>query len=113
MKIFPDSLVAMEKSMDMRLIQQRVTAANLANVDTPGYTSRVMDFQESMDNALRDRLEPEVIGKSSAPPVLDGNNVDLDAELSQLDRAKFMYNLTAQLTSMQFRQIGTIFDNEQ
>lgn len=113
MKIFPDSLDAMEKSMDMRLIQQRITAANLANVDTPGYSSRVMDFEESMDNALKELSDPAVVARSADPPGLDGNNVDLDHELTRLDRTKFMYNLTAQLASAQFRQIGTIFDSEQ
>lgn len=113
MKIFDASLDTMQKAMDVRMRNQRVIAANLANVDTPGFKARRLDFEGSMANALRGRLDPAVIERSDAPgQTLDGNNVDLEGELSQLGRNKLMYEVTAQLMAMKFRQLHQVLDSE-
>lgn len=113
MKIFPESVEVLQKSMDMRMLQQRVTATNIANADTPGYTARKMDFETSMENALAGMAEPGDITYSEDPVTLDGNNVDLDEEMSNLSRAKFMYSLTAQVVAKRLGVISTILDKEQ
>src|SRR2546428_819554 len=43
MELFDQSLTVMEKSLDLRMANQRLVAANLANVDTPGYKAERID----------------------------------------------------------------------
>ena len=44
MDIVGSTLQTLEKALDLRMINQRVITANLANVDTPGYVAQRMDF---------------------------------------------------------------------
>lgn len=51
MKIFDSTLGRLEKSLDVRLARHNVLSGNLANVDTPGYKPRDVDFQAAMSTA--------------------------------------------------------------
>ncbi|MEN6625613.1 MAG: flagellar basal body protein [Candidatus Sumerlaeia bacterium] len=111
MNLFDMSVTQLEKSMDLRMDNQRVIASNLANVDTPGYKARRMDFEASMAQALSGVETPAVINVSTEQGIgLDGNNVEMDAELSALGRNKTMYSLTAQILAAKFRQVSTVFE---
>lgn len=111
MNLFDASITQLQRAMDLRIDNQRVIASNLANVDTPGYKARHMDFEASMTRALNEIENPAVIAESNEPGLtLDGNNVDMDAELSDMSKNKTMYSLTAQILSAKFRQLGTVFE---
>lgn len=113
MEIFGDVITTLQKAMDMRMIQQHVIASNLANIDTPGYVAQRMDFKTSLVNALDGAAEPVEIASSTAPPLtLDGNNVDLEGELSEMSHNRFMYDLTARLMRAKFQQVTDILDRE-
>lgn len=113
MNLFDMSITQLEKSMDLRIDNQRVIASNLANVDTPGYKARRLDFEASMTQALADVADPAVINVSNEQGIgLDGNNVDMDAELGEMSRNKTMYTLTAQILAAKFRQVSTVFDQK-
>jgi flagellar basal-body rod protein FlgB len=51
MKIFDSTLGRLERSLDVRLARHNVLSGNLANVDTPGYKPRDVDFQAAMASA--------------------------------------------------------------
>jgi flagellar basal-body rod protein FlgB len=48
MKIFDTTLARIERSLDVRLARHNVLAANVANVDTPGYSAKDVDFKAAM-----------------------------------------------------------------
>jgi len=98
--------------------RQRVTAHNIANVDTPGYTRYRLDFESTLRSALE--AEPgKIAGKVTHPrhipiggrigtdPVFrpervsdtamrnDGNNVDIEVELTQLTKDELLYTALA------------------
>jgi flagellar basal-body rod protein FlgB len=64
--------------------RQRVTADNIANVQTPGFLAGRTDFESSLRTELRQGRTPTVSGGSTArslePTRADGNNVNLDSE---------------------------------
>jgi flagellar basal-body rod protein FlgB len=64
--------------------RQRVTADNIANVNTPGFLAGRLDFESSLKSALRSGETPTVHGgtvaRSLEPTNTNGNNVNLDAE---------------------------------
>jgi flagellar basal-body rod protein FlgB len=114
MDLIPDSIDAMGKAMDVMMAQQRVISANLANVDTPGHKARVLDFEQSLQNTIDGQETPMIIQDSVAPgQSMDGNNVNMEGELSVLSRDKTMYNMTAQLLAAKFSEITTVLDQEQ
>ena len=114
MELFSESLTTLERALDLRTINQRIIAGNLANIDTPGYTARQLDFETSMTNALNDVENPAVVELSNAPALsLDGNNVDLENELDQMTQNKVMYSVTAQIISAKLRQISEAISQSQ
>jgi flagellar basal-body rod protein FlgB len=113
MDLFAQSLTTLERALDLRMENQRVVAANLANVDTPGYTARKLDFEASMEKALQGAEQPAVVNLSTEPSCsLDGNNVNLEDEMGAMTQNKMMYSVTAQILGAKMRQLTTILDQE-
>ena len=101
MEIFNQSINLLEKAMDLRMENQRIIAANLANIDTPGYRAQHLDFKASMEKALRQVEEPAVIGPSDEAGItMDGNNVNLENELSSMSQNRILYSVSSLLTGV-------------
>jgi flagellar basal-body rod protein FlgB len=47
-KIFDQTFRTLERALDVRMARQGVLAGNLANVNTPGFTPRDLDFAAAM-----------------------------------------------------------------
>ena len=64
--------------------RQRVTADNIANLQTPGFLAGRVDFESALRGALADGESPAIsqgsIARSLQPTRTDGNNVNLDQE---------------------------------
>jgi flagellar basal-body rod protein FlgB len=86
-----------ERYMNLANSEVKLTAANMANVDTPGYKALGMDFEAEMREALTDvdqghlshavRLK-KVDGLIARP---DGNNVSMDREGLNLAEAQLKF----------------------
>ena len=112
MNIIPPSIETMHKALDVRAAVQRITAANIANINTPGFVAQKVDFEASMSNALAAQEDPIVVNDSTRVSItLDGNNVDLESELGAMSRNKTIYNLVSQLMSNKFRSMDKIFNS--
>ncbi len=100
----------LERSLDFRLERQNVISANLANVDTPGYTPVELNFDEQLSQYLKGEMPPglkttdgrhmstvegepraDVEFDNFALPNQDGNSVDLDHEMSKLSENQIKY----------------------
>ena|SRR4051812_4763160 len=83
--------------LDLASMQAKLTAANMANVDTPGYKAVAIDFEAEMraaiagsnaglaPHAAHARLEDGLIARP------DGNNVSLDRESLNLAEAQLKF----------------------
>lgn len=98
MSLFNDALYRLEKALDVRLVKANVLAGNLANVDTPGYTARDVDFDEAMESAFEpgklDSDAKEALWASDvegAGSGFDDNNVDLDRTMASLSANATQY----------------------
>jgi flagellar basal-body rod protein FlgB len=64
--------------------RQRVTADNIANINTPGFLAGRVDFESSLKGALGQGETPALNGaytaRSLEPTNTNGNNVNLDQE---------------------------------
>ena len=82
------TLSALTSALDGLAERQRAIADNVANVQTPGYHARRVEFETQLLSAVREG-EGDVAPttrRSLEPTRLDGNNVNLDTEtLSNID----------------------------
>lgn len=67
--------------------RQQAIASNIANVETPGFQARMVNFEDSLRAALNDgdlsrigNVQPTTT-ESLAPTRLNGNNVNIDFEI--------------------------------
>jgi flagellar basal-body rod protein FlgB len=78
--------------------RQTAIANNIANIETPGYQARKVEFEEALASAVKRGDSPAGVQphltKSLEPTRLNGNNVNLDEEtLSHIDTT-MRYQLT-------------------
>lgn len=106
------SIPAVEKSLDASALRSRAIAANLANVDTPGYRRIEVAFEAALRQALdkqapqgasdRDGHLPlgrpdldrvEAVAYRPSDPVRPGevNNVDVDIEMAKLAENRILF----------------------
>jgi flagellar basal-body rod protein FlgB len=82
--------------LDLLSMSQRVTAANIANADTPGYRTRALDFGSALQSALQDpergfEVQPSVVEEGGLPVKNDGNDVQLDREMRNLSETTIRF----------------------
>ncbi|MGI5169944.1 flagellar basal body rod protein FlgB [Spirillospora sp. CA-253888] len=70
--------------------RQRVTADNIANVETPGFLAGRVGFEDALSQSLSSGADPggvrPTVARSLEPTRTNGNNVNLDHEtLTQMD----------------------------
>ena len=104
-----DYVNVLGKAADASWVRNEVIANNIANVDTPGYKRQDVDFESQLRQALGNTRYKSVDAKVAAitsteltPRVytvsagfsyrLDGNNVDIDTENTELAANQIMYN---------------------
>jgi flagellar basal-body rod protein FlgB len=90
--------------MDLLAERQRLVASNLANIDTPGYRTKDIDFQFEF-LSLAPGGAPHVIEPADLVVKNDGNNVSLDREARLLAENALRFNVASQLVRAEIRKV--------
>ncbi|MGD0888263.1 MAG: flagellar basal body protein [Acidobacteriaceae bacterium] len=100
---------ALQKYLDLASDQMKLTAANMANVDTPGYKTQGFDFAQELSRALGTSASSETAVKASDVQGLtarpDGNNVSMDREGIQLAKAQLEFRAGVSLLRNQYTRV--------
>lgn len=87
MSLIDPTQTALERAIQGASMRQQLLAGNLANVNTPGYGRRDVDFHGALREAMRTG-DPEraafVATAETASVSADGNGIDLDREAAEL-----------------------------
>jgi flagellar basal-body rod protein FlgB len=97
--------------LDLATSEAKLTAANMANIDTPGYRALGMDFEaemrEAMDGVEQGRAPRQVrvraVDGLIARP--DGNNVSLDREGLNLAEAQLKFKTGVALLREEYQRV--------
>ncbi len=97
--------------LDLATAETKLTAANMANLDTPGYRAVGMDFEAEMREAIRDLDQ----GKAPRPPHIkrvdgliarpDGNDVSMDRESLNLAEAQLKFKTGVALLRQEYQTV--------
>ena len=98
-------------ALDGVALRQRVTADNIANVDTPGYRESSVDFESSLRAAIA-AGDPAAAGPATTLPTdtpvgANDNNVDLRKETLSAVQSQFQYQMLTRATTDRFALIKT------
>ena len=97
--------------LDLAAAEAKLTALNMANVDTPGYRTVGMDFEAEMQEAMSDveqergprRVRVTDVDGLIARP--DGNNVSIDREGLHLAEAQLKFRTGVALLRQEYQRV--------
>ena len=99
----------LERFLNLTSDRQSLVVANMANIDTPGYHTRDIDFQAELRRAAGG--DATLAPVSYAVPGLlerpDGNNVSLDREGLLLSEVQMQYRIGVELMRTEFHRLLT------
>jgi flagellar basal-body rod protein FlgB len=110
--MFDPTISALRQNLNLRLENQNVISANIANADTPGYKARTANFEhalrDAMDTGADIKLDTDHSSHLGSPGIedvkadvyedpngvesLDGNTVDRAAEMAKMKENEILYN---------------------
>lgn len=97
--------------LDLASDQAKLTAANMANIDTPGYRALGMDFEAEMCKAMTavDQGSPSdpvrVLPEDGLIARPDGNNVSMDREGLNLAQAQLKFRTGVALLREEYTRV--------
>ena len=98
----------LERFLDVTSQRHKLVASNMANVDTPGYHTKDLDFRGELTRAVAQGDENILPIARSVPGLLerpDGNNVSLDREGLLLAETQIQFGLGVQLLQHEFHNL--------
>jgi len=100
---------ALSSALDGLSMRQRAIADNIANINTPDYHAKRVQFEQALAQAVSagDGTVSPTVGESLEPTRLNGNNVNLDTEtLSSID-TMLRYQFATQAVNGSFASVRT------
>jgi flagellar basal-body rod protein FlgB len=105
------NLAVLERYLDVQSMRQALVSTNIANVDTPGYHTRDIDFrgelQRAMSGQADDASSPFVVPVRGLIARPDGNNVNVDRESMLLAEVQLQFKAAAAVLRAEYAQIHT------
>ena len=98
--------------MDLISQRQRALGSNIANVDTPGYVRRDIDFSQylgSMNSPLETKLSMAV-GPSGILEDRRSQEIDIAEELAEIQKNSLMYTMATRRMTNIITQMKTVIN---
>lgn len=117
----------MERTLDAAVLRQKVSANNVANIDTPNFKRSDVVFEELLNQQMNqksfvgkrtnprhipigssgDSAETKIVQDTSSVMNNNLNNVDIDAEMTLVAKNQLRYNVITQQVSHDIRNLRT------
>ncbi|WP_226034953.1 flagellar basal body rod protein FlgB [Aquibacillus saliphilus] len=125
MSFFGNTINSLEQSLDYASLKNQTISNNISNADTPNYKAKNVVFKNVLDNEIENTFQAKrthakhipfqssinqqshrVISNSSTTYNHNGNNVDIDKEMTELAKNQIYYQglvdrLNGKFTSLQ------------
>jgi flagellar basal-body rod protein FlgB len=106
------NLFLLQRFLDVDAMRQTLVTTNIANVDTPGYHTRDIDFRGELARAMNggtedDGMSPYVMPVKGLLARPDGNNVNVERESMLLAEVQLQFKTATAILRAEFAQIHT------
>lgn len=111
----------LEKTMDVSALKRKTTADNISNYNTPDFKASTVDFNNALESMLQKKEtstnEPDnakhipissidnedLVQKDyTTEERADGNNVDLNKEMTEMVKNNYLFSVTVQAVNKEF-----------
>lgn len=103
----------LERALNIRSFYHKILASNIANVETPGYKEKDIDFEAELRKSLGESTTSiEVREKSNPDGVdgIDGNSVNMEDQIVKLTENTMMFNAFVQLINKKFSMMRFVIN---
>lgn len=125
MKLFSNTINSLERAISQSTAKQKVITNNIANVDTPNYKAQEVRFTNALSNEMQ-KLQAtktnakhvdfggsntsgyRVVTKNNTNYQHNGNNVDIDQEMTEMAKNQIQYNALIERLSGKFNSLKTV-----
>lgn len=116
--LFPKNDI--QQGLDAAWKRNNVISQNIANVDTPGYKRKVVQFEEFLNNEMKTGKISKGKSRLSTNGMIikedpsessyrsDGNNVDIEHEMALLAANSIRYNTLIQKVNGDFAKLKNV-----
>ncbi|QEM69891.1 flagellar basal body rod protein FlgB [Geobacter sp. FeAm09] len=129
--IFGTTIDVLSKSIDLRTKSQNLISSNIANAETPNYIPKSLDFEQELQEAVKNgsrgtpaithprhlplrgggtglqSVTGQVVETPAKTPGNDGNAVELENEMGRMVENQIMYNASVQMLAKKFEGLRT------
>lgn len=112
---FDKALGVHPQAVALRLSRAELLSANLANVDTPNFQAKDIDFAAEMQRSLASfsaPSSPELMYRVPYQPASDGNTVSLDVEQAEFAKNTQDYQMSLAFLNMKFVGLKQAIDGK-
>ncbi len=130
--MFNSQIDLISKVMDMQLQRQNVIASNLANIETPNYKPRELEFEEELQKALgfdmrgtvatttpghmpatfsAETFSPEWFKQFKPRQIHGEDRVNLDKEMAKHAKNQLHYTALTQIQTKNFEGLATLIQD--
>ena len=95
----------LEKMMDVYTLRNRVTAANISNINTPGYNKAFVEFEEELAVALQSRPSADTVKNMNPSIRIVNQKPVLEDELMEMADTQMRVQLATRALRHNFDQI--------
>lgn len=124
MSLFSGTIQNLENALGRANIKQKVITNNIANIDTPNYKAKKVSFRNLLDQETSN-LEAvktdyrhvdftgsgddySIVSSSDTSYQQNGNNVDIDKEMTDLAENQINYQALVERMSGKFNSLKTV-----
>ena len=113
------------KALDVSSLRQRTISSNIANINTPGFKVNKVEFEDYLDNATHKismkKTDDQHYGVEAGPLVTvekrettylneNGNNVDVEIEMSELAANEIYYSTLIQILNSKYSKLNAVIN---
>lgn len=114
----------LEQALNYRTANHEAIANNISNADTPNYKAKSVEFRDTLNRSLKAHrtdqkhipfsteasVNPSFFTKTNADTSYshNGNNVDVDKEMTKLAENQLYYQALIQRMNGKFRSMNTV-----
>jgi len=105
-----DMIALVEKALNIRSYYHKVISGNIANVETPGFKEKDIDFRRELDKKIGSDGKSLIAGdidvsenaRNDGLSSIDGNTVNVENQIVKLTENQLMFHSLVQVAAKQF-----------
>lgn len=111
---FQKALGVHPQAVKLRLARTELLTANLANVDTPNFKAKDIDFAREMQRATQSSglHSTQVLYRLPMQPTQDGNTVELHSEQTRFSQNSLDYQSSLTFLNMSINGLRTAIEGK-